>query len=411
MAKGIDISIAADTRSAMSAINRGLIDPLEDVSELLETVGDDGKDATDDLEKGMRDAQRRTDDAADEVRKLRDELNKAGRQGKNTGDDIRDGFRRAEDGAEEFRDEANSTAREAAASFDGSAESIADAFQEIAANAFAGFGPAGAAAGIAAAAGIGLANAGFESVHEAEEKAAELASEWADRFVESGQRVATAAQQSAAVIDISTDSEKYKEATENAELWGTTVSDAMLAMAGNAGAIQVVEDALDRKRVATEKDAQAAQEAAEQNGSALAALTPQQIELQKAEEAWRRHTDAMTNGATQADAASDSLLAIVEDAEQAAVSVDELGNRVIELPDGAEIFIDAKTGKASADVSRFKGDFDKKVDQMNGRDVLLDVRAQLGQAQRDVNGFLASNDGRSFKLNARVVTSGGTEWD
>lgn len=410
MAKGIDISIAADTRSAMSAINRGLIDPLEDVSELLETVGDDGKDATDDLEKGMRDAQRRTDDAADEVRKLRDELNKAGRQGKNTGDDIRDGFRRAEDGAEEFKDEANSTAREAAASFDGSAESIADAFQEIAANAFAGFGPAGAVAGLAAAAGIGLAIAGFESVHEAEEKAAELASEWADRFVESGQRVATAAQQSAAVIDISTDSEKYKEATENAELWGTTVSDAMLAMAGNAGAIHVVEDALDRKRVAAERDAQAAQEAAEANGSALASLTPQEVELQKAEEAWRRHTDAMNNGAAQADAASDSLLAIVQQADNASVSVDELGNTVVQLPDGAEILIDAKTGKATADVSAFKGDFDGKVDQMNGREVVLRARSAVDQAQRDLDGFVTRNNGREIRVKGRLtIDSGG--WD
>lgn len=400
MAKGIDLSIAADTRSAMSAINRGLIDPLEDVSELLETVGDDGKDATDDIEKGMRDAQRRTDDAKDEIRDLRDELNKAGRAGKKSGDDIRDGMRRAEDGAEEFKDEANSTAREAAASFDGSAESIADAFQEIAANAFAGFGPAGAVAGLAAAAGIGLAIAGFESVHEAEEKAAELAGEWADRFVESGQRVATSAQQSAAVIDMSTDPEKYKEATENAKLWGTTVSDAMLAMAGNTASIKVVEDALDRKRIATEKDAQAAQEAAQANGSALAALTPQEVELNKAEDAWKRHTDAMTNGAAQADAASDSLLALVGQADSAGVSVDELGNKVVALPDGTEIFIDAKTGKATADVSRFKGDYDKKVDQMNGRDVVLDAQVRgLNQIRVDLDALTRP---RTVSVSARL---------
>lgn len=411
MTKGIDLSIAADTRSAMSAINRGVIDPLEDVSDLLEKMGDESKDATEDLEKGMRDAQRRTDDASDEIRKLRDELNKAGRQGKNTGDDIRDGMRRAEDGAQEFKEEAASTARESAASFDGSAESIGDAFQEIAANAFAGFGPAGAVAGLAAAAGIGLAVAGFESVHEAEERAAELAGEWADRFVESGQRVATSAQQSAAVIDISTDPEKYKEATENAKLWGVTVSDAMLAMAGNVGAISVVEDALDRKREATEKDTKAAQEAADANGSALLSLTPQEVELNKAEDAWKRHTEAMATGAEQADASSESLLKIVEDAGSAAVSIDELGNRVVALPDGTEILIDAKTGKATLDVSRFKGDYDKKIDQMNGRDVVLQARASVAEAQRIVNNFISHNDGKSFRLNGRVTVSSGTGWD
>jgi hypothetical protein len=54
-----------------------------------------------------------------------------------------------------MRDEAAGTAREAAASFS-SLEDGADVLQETLANAFAGFGPAGMAAGILAAAGVGL---------------------------------------------------------------------------------------------------------------------------------------------------------------------------------------------------------------------------------------------------------------
>lgn len=389
---------------------RDLIRGTDDTEKALDDVADSLDDMTRAAKKGGDDAERAVDDLGDSFRDAARKAKDLDDAGRDAGRSVERGMDRAEEGVSEFKDEANSTAREAAASFDGSAESVADAFQEIAANAFAGFGPAGAVAGLAAAAGIGLAIAGFESVHEAEERAAELAGEWADRFVESGQRVATAAQQSAAVIDMSTDPEKYKEATENAELWGTTVSDAMLAMAGNAGAIKVVEDALDRKRVATEKDAEAAQDAAEQNGSALLSLTPQEVELNKAEEAWRRHTTAMQQGALQANAASDSLLAIVGDAESAAVSVDELGNRVIALPDGTEIFIDAKTGKATADVAAFKGDYDGKVDQMNGRSVLLGVRSDVAAAQREVNRFIFQNDGRTIKVNARVVTSG-TGWD
>ncbi|MFJ4999902.1 hypothetical protein ACIP5T_17250 [Microbacterium sp. NPDC088619] len=398
MAKVHEIGVGADTRGFEDQIKSGLIKPTEDAEKALKKLGDTdaGTDAARDLDKledALRDAQRASDRTADSM--------------DDVGDKGRRAFDKAKDGVDEFRDEANSTAREAAASFDGSAESIADAFQEVAANAFAGFGPAGAVAGIAAAAGIGLAAAGFESVHEAEEKAAELASEWADRFVESGQRVATAAQQSAAIVDIATDADKYKEATENAELWGTTVSDAMLAMAGNAGAIQVVEDALNRKREATEKDAQAAQEAAEANGSALLALTPQEVELTKAEEAWRRHTDAMATGAQQANDASNSLLSLIDREKELGVAVDELGNKVVALPDGTEIFIDAKTGQATADVSRFKGDTDGVIDHLNGRDIVLQTRASVYEAQRAVDNFISHNDGKSFRLNGRVTVSGG----
>lgn len=398
MAKVHEIGIGADTRAFEDQLKKGVIKPTEDAEKALKQLGDTdaGTDAArdvDKLEDALRDAQRATDRTADAM--------------DDVGDKGRRAFDKAKDGVDEFRDEANSTAREAAASFDGSAESIADAFQEVAANAFAGFGPAGAVAGLAAAAGIGLAAAGFESVQEAQEKAAELASEWADRFVESGKRVATSAQQTAAVVDIATDPEKYKEATDNAELWGTTVSDAMLAMAGNVGSIQVIEDALNRKREATEKDAQAAQEAAEANGSALLALTPQEVELNKAEEAWKRHTDAMATGAQQANDASTSLLTLIDREKDLGVAVDELGNKVIALPDGTEIFIDAKTGQATADVSRFKGDTDGVIDHLNGRDIVLQTRATVAEAQRVVDNFITHNDGKSFRLNGRVTVSGG----
>lgn len=168
---GIDLAIAADTQSAMAAIKRGLLEPLEDVSDALEKLSD--ADATRELERSMRDAQRRTQDARDEIRDLRNDLDKAGRAGRDAGNDIERGMRDARGGVEDFRDEANSTAREAAASFDGSAESIGDAFQEVAANAFAGFGPLGAAAGLAAAAGLGAVTAELTRQQEEADKTRE----------------------------------------------------------------------------------------------------------------------------------------------------------------------------------------------------------------------------------------------
>jgi hypothetical protein len=87
-------------------------------------------------------------------------------------------------GLEEFNDEASGTAREAAASFDGSAESIGEVFQEVAANAFAGFGPAGAAAGIAAAVGLGTAIAAVQTLAEENTAAKEAATDMATAMVD-----------------------------------------------------------------------------------------------------------------------------------------------------------------------------------------------------------------------------------
>jgi hypothetical protein len=231
--KGIDLAIAADARSAQSAITRGIIDPLEDVAELLEQMGDGSKDASRDLERGMRDAQRRTDDAKDEIRDLRDELNRAGRAGKNAGDDVRDGMRRAESGVKDLKEESRSTAREAAASFDGSAESIADAFQEVAANAFSGFGPAGAAAGIAAAAGLGTV---LTALSEQQTALNELKEKFAEVYraaAEEGRTYLDEAQIQAGVLDILFDPAKRAAALKEAQFIGADLITIARAEAGS----------------------------------------------------------------------------------------------------------------------------------------------------------------------------------
>lgn len=403
---GYTVGLNSETKAFKQGIESGVIEPLEDAQKELEELGK--SKGPDQLERSLKDAQEATerlkDETEDTARAIDQEFKDSYRKVKQSSDDGMDG---AKEGMQDFKQEANQTAKESAASFDGSFESIVDMAQETAANAFGGFGPAGAVAGLAAAAGIGLAMAGFENVQEAQEKAAELASEWADRYVESGQRVATAAQQTAEIVAISSDTERYKEATENAKIWGTTVSDAMLAMAGNAPAMQIVEDALDRKRIATQKDTEAAQEAAEANGSGLLALTTQEVELNKAEDAWSKHTTAMETGSRQADAASDSLLTLIGQEKDLAVAVDELGNKVVTMPDGHEIFIDAKTGKATADVSKFEEDADGVINRVNAREILLNAKASVQEAQNVVNRFIETNDGRSFKLHGRFQVDSG----
>ncbi|MEV8370139.1 hypothetical protein [Microbacterium sp. NPDC064584] len=133
---------------------RRVRDSLADVADELEGVDDEAKRT-----------ERTLADTFDDVER------DASRAGRKIGTDLDDGFRKASKGADEFKQEANSVARESAASFDDSAESIGDAFQEVAANAFGGFGPAGVAAGIAAAAGLGVA---MQAITEQQEAADEL---------------------------------------------------------------------------------------------------------------------------------------------------------------------------------------------------------------------------------------------
>lgn len=178
---------------------------LNGAEDSLESVGDAAKDAAREVETQFENIEDSADaagekiedsfnsatkDAGNEVddleKKFRTALDNIGDQAKASGDKVgksfKDGTDRAEDGMDELKDEADGTAREAAASFDGSAESIGDVFQELAANAFAGFGPAGAAAGLAVAVGIGVAISKLQEMADAVNEAKEAGAEWAQSF-------------------------------------------------------------------------------------------------------------------------------------------------------------------------------------------------------------------------------------
>jgi hypothetical protein len=129
-------------------------DAFEDISDSLRDTGRDGERAAEQLQDGMSDAARQID--RDLTRALEDVADQARTTGRTVGREVSDGTDRASEGFEDMKGEAASTAKEAAASF-GSIEDAADALQEVVANAFVSFGPAGMAAGLLAAAGIGLA--------------------------------------------------------------------------------------------------------------------------------------------------------------------------------------------------------------------------------------------------------------
>lgn len=355
--KGIEIGIASETKAFKQGVESGIIKPLDDAADKLDDLGK--SKGPDKLEAGMKDAQKATEKLGKEVKTTADQIEREFRDSyKSVAKSSDDGMSAATEGVQDFKQEANQSAKETAASFDGSFESIIGMAQEVSANALSGFGPAGAVAGLAAAAGIGLAVKGFEDVDEAQKLAEASAAEWANKYIESGQKVATAAQQTAGMIAIATDPEKYKEAQEAAEAWGVDVSTAMLAMSGNAPALQVVKDAVDGlKTSAAEAEAAALGMSTEMGGIGVSALPV----VRQAEDAATKFdilTGSMDEGAKRAKLVSDSYLELIESAEGATAQVDDLGNQVVTLPDNTQIFIDAKTGQASQNVDRFKGDLD-----------------------------------------------------
>jgi hypothetical protein len=152
------LSLAVDAKKAVSGV-KDFGDALSDVVDEMERVAKEG-DAT---ERALIDNAR--------------DISKAYKaEGKDAGRGLSKGIK---EGTDEAKKEVASSGREAAASFGGGFDDVADFAQESLANALGGFGPIGAAAGIAVAAALGAALAGASAAQEkladTRERAAELA--------------------------------------------------------------------------------------------------------------------------------------------------------------------------------------------------------------------------------------------
>lgn len=149
----IETEIKLDVDSVVSGAEK-VADSFEEIQDSAKDTAKAGEKSFEQVEDSAKDASKVID--RDLTKALEEVEDKAKSTGRTIGKSVKDGTDKAGEGMEELKGESASTAKEAAASF-GSIEDAADALQEVAANAFVGFGPAGMAAGILAAAGIGLA--------------------------------------------------------------------------------------------------------------------------------------------------------------------------------------------------------------------------------------------------------------
>lgn len=198
--------LAADaqrqSREAGDALTRGLEAGAQDaeravtgvndaVTGLSRTVDQHADTAGRNLARGVdAGADTATDSVQQLERSFRDLAGGVRRDANAAGDDlgasVRRGAQEASEGTDALRENAGANAKEVAASFDGSANSIADGFQGLAAEAFEGFGPAGLAAGVAVAAGIGLITSGMQKAKEEAQETAEGIADVAGELIDLG---------------------------------------------------------------------------------------------------------------------------------------------------------------------------------------------------------------------------------
>lgn len=168
------LSLVTDVRSWLKGtadIEQSLEDVADSLDDLARDTARDAEQASDQLEKSFSQA---FDTVARDAKQA----------GRKLDDGISDGARKAEEGLDELKDEASQSAREAAASFSGEFEDVADLIQETLANALSGFGPIGAAAGVAAAAGIGLLISHLETAADEATDAKQAVIDLADQLAD-----------------------------------------------------------------------------------------------------------------------------------------------------------------------------------------------------------------------------------
>jgi hypothetical protein len=371
------IDVGANTRAAQREV-KDLSTALDDTADALDDLARDSKRAGDKTERALddigdagKDVGRDIDDAGEKVERTFREMVQDAKKAERAVDDVGEGggksMRKFGDATGEVMDETRQNISETFSSFRGDAEDFAQLGQDIIGGLAGAGGIVGALGLGAAAAGIGLLIQQFETLGEEEIARKERAAEWAAAYIDAGDKIISHAHIVAAVQDIATDPDKYKEASDNAKNWGVDVSTAMRAMAGDATALDIAQATLNEKQ---ERFSEVLKDSTMNAGSAGAAAGEYTDAEKKLADEVAAGTTAMAAqkaemaaGADAADAVSNALKDLIRDAGTATVKTDELGNEVYKLPDGTEILIDAKTKQASLDLEGFKGDLDDVPDE------------------------------------------------
>lgn len=227
MAAGYSISIASDTKSFASGVQKGIIEPLGDAAAILEDIGREGGRDIEQIERAARDSQRETKEVREAFSDLQKEIRDTGRKARTDfANPMNDATSSAGRGLRNFRDEAKQNFAEVASSFDGTAQGIADGIQgTLGGAAIAVGGVAGLAIGTLGAIGGAVVQRITEDAELAEERVKEMY----DSFIDSGLNYLTEEQALAALSVITGDPEKIAALQQQAQDLGLPIETVLAA--------------------------------------------------------------------------------------------------------------------------------------------------------------------------------------
>ena len=335
---------------------RGWLKGTDDVEKSI----DDVADSLDDLARSTKqDADKAAAELAREFKDAFDEVKTGSRRTSRTlGDDMHDGTRKASEGVADLKDEVQQSSREMAASFDGSAESISDLVQEIAANALPALGPAGTAAGLALALGLGAGLTALQDVKDKADAAVERAHDLADTIADAGgdPRAVKWAEELRDTLKEIVDTKEWWEIwqkapidrltkwTSAAKQYGVSMQDLILASAGEG-------DALDRINATMGTHIDQLTKSAETSSNWAGALGTNYVQLLQDAQNFTADVNAQADAVAQAtewqqaytDATSKLSTAQADAAAASQTFTDSLTDNLSVADDGLKDFV--KKGK------------------------------------------------------------------
>ncbi|MFF8186603.1 hypothetical protein ACF044_05025 [Microbacterium sp. NPDC016588] len=410
------IDVLANTSSAQRSV-RDLSQAFDQVGDSLDDVARNGDTAGTNLERSFKGmvqdagrAERATKDVARSAKDMGRDINASGKQAEGALEDVRreaeraeravddvgdgsKGLGRVKEGAQEVTQEIGQNLGEAVSSVRDNISDLGQVGQDTLgglAGTLAGAGPAGivgAAALAAGAVGLGLVTAELQKQQEQADALRDRLSGAYQEAAQAGRNFLDVSQYVAEAQDLMFNAdraEEWKQVQADAKTLGMDIGDVIRANAGDLEQQQRLQERIN----ALMDDAAAKSGTGDGLAKILKSAADSELAIKGLKDVSDRWSDinAVTEeNARKTEVANDVVSSYYREAIQqagvAASATDEFGNKLYELPDGKEIVIEADTGRATDDVSKFKSDV------QNIPDKTIAVRADISQATRAIEGL------------------------
>lgn len=410
------IDVLANTSAAQRSV-RDLSQAFDQVGDSLDDVARNGDTAGNNLERSFKGmvqdagrAERATKDVARSAKDMGRDINASGKQAEGALEDVRreaeraeravddvgdgsKGLSRVKEGAREVTQEIGQNLGEAVSSVRDNIGDLGQVGQDTLgglAGTLAGAGPAGivgAAALAAGAVGLGLVTAELQKQQEQADALRDRLSGAYQEAAQAGRNFLDVSQYIAEAQDLMFNADRadeWKQVQSDAKTLGMDIGDVIRANAGDLEQQQRVQERIN----ALMDDAAAKSGTGNGLGNMLRTAADSELAikgLEKVSDRWSDINAVTEENARKTEVANDVVSGYYREAIQqagvAASATDEFGNKLYELPDGKEIVIEAATGRATDDVSKFKSDVQGIPDKT------VAVRADISQATRAIQGL------------------------